>query len=1154
MLDLDIAWTIGCSGLVFLMQPGFMCLESGLTRSKNSINVAVKNLADIGISVVLFWTFGYALMFGTSIVGLLGIDSFLLNIEADPRLAAFFIFQVMFCGTATTIVSGAVAERLKFSAYLIVTLLISGLIYPLFGHWAWNGVAAGQPWGWLENLGFVDFAGATVVHSVGGWVSLAALLIIGARRHRFTTDGQANKIHGSNLTFSVLGAMLLWLGWLGFNGGSTLALNEEVPRIIVHTIISGATGMLAATAVSWWRYKQLRVEQLINGSIAGMVSITACCNSVTTQEAGIIGAIGGVIVFWAISKLESWRIDDGVDAVALHGVCGMWSTLAVALFGDPVILGTGLSRYAQIAVQLLGIAVAFAWAFGVSYLILVNINRFFPLRVSVDEEELGLNLSEHGAKTEVYDLFQVMDKQAKTKDFSLRVPEQPFTEIGKIARRYNQVMDSLEAYANQLEDFNGALEQTVAERTAQLAQANEELQKLNLLKDQFLANTSHELRTPLNGMIGIAESMLDGATGVLSRLQRANLKMIAQSGRRLAKLVNDILDFSALRHKTLELNLKSIALHPLVEAVFALNQLLAQKKNLQLVNNVSEYLPLVQADVDRLQQILHNLIGNGVKFTSQGTVEVSAEVRGENLAISVQDTGIGIAQENLERIFLLFEQEDGSTVREYGGTGLGLAVTKQLVELHSGAIEVESNVGQGSCFTFTLPLGVAEETMSTIPVAAIAVEPRWEGLYPLMEPDNALSKIASIQEPQSPDREPFKILLVDDEPVNLQVLVNHLSRENYAIAKAENGTKALEIINNGFLPNLILLDVMMPKMTGYEVCQHLRQHFSPSELPILMLTAKNQIKDLVAGFESGANDYLSKPIYKDELLARLKTHLRLANLNTASGRFVPREFLSLLEKESIVDVRLGEQVRKEMSVLFADIRDFTSLSEKMSPEDNFKFINAFLGRMEPAITENKGFIDKFIGDGIMALFEGDADNALQAGISMLQRLREYNKTRQRAERPPVRIGIGINTGALMLGTVGGKSRMDSTVISDAVNLSSRIEKLTKNYGISFLISQHTFTRLTKPDCYNMRLIDRVKIRGKSEVISVFEVFDADPLQLRQGKIVTKTLFEQALMLYYLRSFKEAWRLFTDCLKINPGDKVVQTYLQRCQKYLVTNTV
>lgn len=445
-MKIDLLWLLLCSGLVFLMQAGFMCLESGLTRAKNSINVAVKNLADFGVSVALFWVFGYGIMFGLSQFGWWGTSQFLPSAPYESTAAmsstsfaiAFFIYQAMFCGTATTIISGAVAERLKFSAYLVIAILVSGAIYPLFGHWAWNDG------GWLKQLGFVDFAGGTVVHGVGALVSLAALMVIGSRRGRFEPSGKINKIQGTNLPFAVLGALLLWLGWLGFNGGSTLALDDRVPGIILNTIIAGAAGMLTATIYSQWRYRRVEVEELINGSIAGLVAITACCHVVTTPLAAIIGITGAIVAQLVSQYLKYWQIDDAVDAVAVHGGAGIWGTLCVALFGREELVATGLNRLSQLGVQLLGIGVVCLWAFGVTWLLLELINSRFALRVSAEAEELGLNVSEHQAKTDTYELFQVMDLQAKTQDLSLRVPVESFTENGHIATRYNQLMDALE--------------------------------------------------------------------------------------------------------------------------------------------------------------------------------------------------------------------------------------------------------------------------------------------------------------------------------------------------------------------------------------------------------------------------------------------------------------------------------------------------------------------------------------------------------------------------------------------------------------------------------------------------------------------------------------------------------------------------------------
>jgi signal transduction histidine kinase/class 3 adenylate cyclase/CheY-like chemotaxis protein len=711
-------------------------------------------------------------------------------------------------------------------------------------------------------------------------------------------------------------------------------------------------------------------------------------------------------------------------------------------------------------------------------------------------------------------------------------------EVGELARSFNSMAVQLEL------------------SFASLASKNEELQRLDRLKDEFLANTSHELRTPLNATIGIVESMLDGATGSLSEVQKKNLFMVAQSGHRLSNLINDILDFSKLRNHTIELQFQPIGLREIVEVVLAFCQSLIGRKPLELVNAVSPNLPAVQADENRLQQILYNLVGNAMKFTDRGMVGVSAEfVRGRSfslsdpyhlgyIAITISDTGIGIPEERFDRIFASFEQGDGSTAREYGGTGLGLAVTQQLVELHGGTISLKSSVGVGSQFTFTLPIDSDDRNTNHPETAVTSV--RSERLTSRETSLNFSEPIQSLDRPTEPDRDGFKVMIVDDEPVNLQVLINHLSNENYVITQAANGMEALSLIDSGYRPDLILLDVMMPKLTGYQVCQTIRETFSSNQLPIVLLTAKNQTADLVTGLNCGANDYLSKPINKQELLARLKTHLKLTSVYTAYDRFVPHKFLQFLNKESILDVKLGDEVHKTMSILFSDIRDFTSLSEQMTPEDNFKFINSYLSQMEPAILENNGFIDKYIGDAIMALFGESADDAVQAGISMLHRLNDYNQHRKRSGYQPIRIGIGINTGELMLGMVGGQRRMDGTVISDAVNAASRIEGLTKMYGVSLLISDRTFSALQNSNLYSIRLIDRVKVKGKSEAISIFEIFDADPPELKAGKQLTKTQLEQGITYYTLGQFAEAASFFAECLQHNPGDTVAQLYERKCR--------
>ena len=447
----DIFWVLICAGLVFLMQAGFTCLESGLTRSKNSINVAIKNITDFGISTILFWAFGFGMMFGTSFNGWIGSTQFFLSLDEGPWTSTFFLFEIMFCATAVTIVSGATAERLRFRSYIIISIILSGLIYPIFGHWVWSGVQSGTASGWLGRMGFVDFAGSTVVHSVGGWVALAALLIIGPREGRFPPVGTHMKIHGSNLPMSVLGVLLLWVGWFGFNGGSTLALNDQVAGIITNTFLAGASGVMVTLTVGWIIRKQADAELVIFGSIAGLVAITASAHAVSTASALAIGGIGGIVMLGVDYLMDYLHIDDAVGAIPVHLGAGIWGTLAVAIFGKEEILGTGLSRWGQLLIQATGIGVCFLWTFGLSYGLFMLINLFFPLRVTAEDERIGLNVSEHGATTELLDMFRTMDSQAKTGDMSLRVPVEPFTEVGQIAERYNWVMEALQKEAAKTE-------------------------------------------------------------------------------------------------------------------------------------------------------------------------------------------------------------------------------------------------------------------------------------------------------------------------------------------------------------------------------------------------------------------------------------------------------------------------------------------------------------------------------------------------------------------------------------------------------------------------------------------------------------------------------------------------------------------------------
>ena len=443
--ELDILWVLVAAALVLIMQGGFLCLESGLTRTKNAINVAMKNVIDLTLAVVLFWLFGFALMFGDDLSGLIGTTGFMADISGgDPWLATFFVFQTMFCATAATIVSGAVAERTRFDAYIRITILVTGFIYPVFGHWAWGGAHDGGH-GWLGDRGFVDFAGSTVVHSVGGWVALAVVLLVGPRIGRFK-DGKAQAIQPSNLPLGMLGLLLFMVGWIGFNGGSTLALTDAIPGIVANTILAAAFGAIfGAVARGILAPGMDSATAPINGTLAGLVAITAGCHAVSAVEAAAIGASGAAVMLIAERALVALQIDDAVCAIPVHLVAGIWGTLAVGMFGDLEVLGTGLSRSAQMIVQVQGIVACGVWSFGLAFIALRLLGPRRPLRVSAEAEHIGLNVAEHGARTPLLELLDIMERQQHSGDLNLRAPIEPFTEVGQIAGSYNRVMDALEA-------------------------------------------------------------------------------------------------------------------------------------------------------------------------------------------------------------------------------------------------------------------------------------------------------------------------------------------------------------------------------------------------------------------------------------------------------------------------------------------------------------------------------------------------------------------------------------------------------------------------------------------------------------------------------------------------------------------------------------
>ena len=679
-----------------------------------------------------------------------------------------------------------------------------------------------------------------------------------------------------------------------------------------------------------------------------------------------------------------------------------------------------------------------------------------------------------------------------------------------------------------------------AEKEAAQQQTADELRRLDKLKDEILANTSHELRTPLQGIIGISESMLDGAAGKLTALARHNLSMMVSSGNRLARLVDDILDFSRLKTRELRVSPKPVDLRVAVDVVVTLLKPLLRNRPVKLINEVDSTVPAVMADESRLQQILSNLVGNAVKFTDEGEVRVRAAGDDDHVRIDVIDTGIGIPEEAQQRVFESFEQVEGSATRLRGGTGLGLSVTRRLVELLGGEISLRSQPGEGSTFSFTLPLA------DGLP------EPFAEPTLPPLTSDEESD--AEIDEPGPDDLTPIvpisdtddriRILVVDDEPMNQQVLANHLTVAHYAVSQAMNGDEALRLLDSGEHFDLVLLDVMMPRMSGYEVCRKIRETQLATELPVIMVTAKTQSDDLVTGLGVGANDYVAKPFSKQELLARIKTHLNLLKINSAYGNFVPHEFLRLLGKESIIDVDLGDNVELELAVLWSDIRGFTTLFETMTPAQSFRFINSYFGRMGPVIREHDGFINSFIGDAIMALFVRGAESAVAAAVASSQRLDLYNEERKARGRKPIDAGFAVHLGPARLGVVGEVRRRQGEVFSDAINLTSRIEALTKRYGSRLIVSADVQQRIDR-EKHSTRRLDRVRVKGRSQEIDLYEVLDCLPDRALREE--SRAEFEDAVDRLLRGDFETAATGFSAVLKQNPNDRAARFHLEQAQQ-------
>ncbi|MGH1349302.1 MAG: ammonium transporter [Methyloligellaceae bacterium] len=495
--NLDHVWTTIAAGLVFLMQAGFLFLEAGLVRSKNSINVAQKNVTDFIFSTLVFGAVGFMLMFGKSTHGYFGWDADLFMFDKISDWSfTFFVFQLVFCGTAATIISGAAAERMKLEGYMFAAIITGLLIYPVSGHWAWGNLLNAENKPLLASWGFLDFAGSTVVHSVGAWIALATVIIMGPRLGRYDENGKLVRIHGHSPVLATFGCLVLWIGWIGFNGGSTTAGTSAFAIIIANTIVAGAIGGLVQMILGKIHEGLYRPEFSINGILAGLVGITAGCDAVTVWNALIIGGSASVVAFYGQIILERvLKLDDAIGAIPVHGFAGAWGTIILAFLAEPGKLAAG-SAMAQFWIQVSGVLIIFAWSFGTAFVLLFALDRvwkLFPgggLRISEEDEKKGLNVSEHGATLGSGELLNAMKSIAEGKvSMGQKLQVDHGDEMGELADMFNRITERMVIAEEARKKRRRMIEESRRDLSGQIEDLTNSLSQL--LETEFASLTGH---------------------------------------------------------------------------------------------------------------------------------------------------------------------------------------------------------------------------------------------------------------------------------------------------------------------------------------------------------------------------------------------------------------------------------------------------------------------------------------------------------------------------------------------------------------------------------------------------------------------------------------------------------------------------------------
>ncbi len=939
-------WMIIAAFMVFFMQAGFLLIEAGAVREKNSVNVAQKNVTDLIVCVVCYSLVGFGIMYGTSVYGVVGTGGVKEALESTGDWPVLLIFNLAFCSVVATIVSGAVAERIRITTYIFSTMMVAMLVYPVFGHWVWGNQIITSNLAFLANMGFVDHAGGVAIHALGGFLALMGIAFLGPRIGRFDENKNVLPIEGSSHVLALMGALILFITWIPFNTGSLEPGSRVFADVALATIIAGATGGLGAMFLGYkLDGKIFHPMASFNGILGGLVAITAGVTYLGPLGAAIIGLIGGLTALTGQHiLLHVFKLDDPVGAVSVHGFAGVVGAILFPLFSISALPAGSVMQ--QVGVQAFGVLACIGWAAIMGTLVFSIPKVLGVLRVTEAQEHLGLNFGEHVAGVSQTDMEIGHQASLKAKsDNNNAVTSnagQARSEIGlalqqlaadnrvanseldgmrdRLKNACNSMGDGMiifdentnvilinsafkailaplgmeiavgmsrhEVTANFLSngvfrevsadiesDVTEYLEEnpfdTASEVELQTSNGRKYIRRSNPIKNggqiviltdvtdiqdarvkaesaekaksEFLANMSHEIRTPMNGIIGMAE--LVSKTTDLDDRQSHFIDTISRSGHALLQIINDILDYSKIEAGKVKLAPLPFDLRDAIEDVSALLATTAAEKGIELLLRFEPSLPRkVIGDAGRIRQVMTNIVGNAIKFTQEGHVwiNISGNVEDEKARInfSIEDTGVGIPENQLGSIFEKFQQVDGSNTRKFEGTGLGLSISSNLVKLMGGEIKVASQVNRGTTFNFDLELPVHADQ-------------------------------GELKKAPAPIRG-SKILVVDDNAVNRNILmeqVKHWGCRGLAVDSAQQAFAALEAgKQQNLVFDLIIADYHMPEINGEEMTRRIKARADFKNIPIIMLTSvgDDDLRDRMT--EELVGSFLVKPARASQIL------------------------------------------------------------------------------------------------------------------------------------------------------------------------------------------------------------------------------------------------------------------------------------------------